>query len=277
MVSEAHTDPPRTAGGGRRQPAAGPPRRRRLGAVAGRAGHRAAAGDGEPRGRVGRLGRRHEGDASHAARRGHPAAARQAFRGPAPRLLPRVRQRDPVAAAARRDRETALRARLVAELPARQRRLRRPGAGRARRAARRARLGPRLPPHARPAADQGAAARSAGRVLPARALAVAGHLRPPALAAGDPARAARRRRGVLPHRGLPRELRPGVRPLPGRHRRPGGRLGDQAAGPAGGVDDERADLHRRGRVQPRGPRPGDRPRNPGPPAAVRGPDAAARR
>ena len=41
---------------------------------------------------------------------------------------------------------------------------------------------------------------SADRVLPARALAVAGHLRPAALAGADPARAARRRRGVLPHR-----------------------------------------------------------------------------
>ena len=139
-------------------------------------------------------------------------------------------------------------------------RLRRPGAGRARRAVRRARLGPRLPPDARSAADQGAAARSAGRILPARALAVAGHLRPPALAA---------RRSCwgcsaptwcpsTPSATAPTSSRRARRCL-GPHRRPGQRLGDQAAGPAGGVHDERADLHRRGRVQPPGPRPGDRP------------------
>ena len=51
-----------------------------------------------------------------------------------------------------------------------------------------------------PRADPQPPARSGGRVLPPRAVAVAGHLRPAALARADPDRPARRGRGLLPHR-----------------------------------------------------------------------------
>ena len=176
-------------------------------------------------------------------------------RGPAPRLLPRVRQRDAVAAAARRDRETALRARLVAQLPGRQRRLRRAGAGRARRAAGRARLGPRLPPDARSAADQGAAARSADRLLPARALAVAGHLRPrcPGGRRSCSACSAPTWSPSTPSATATNFVQACAPPA-------GRRLASRCDGSAimlpdqrRGVDDHRADLDRRGRVQPGSP------------------------
>ena len=111
-----------------------------------------------------------------------PAAARRAIRQPAAAVLPRVRQRHAVAAAARRDREAPLRAHLVAQLPGRER----PFADRAwpRSASIRTRSpGSTTTTSCSSPADQGAAARSADRVLPARALAAAGHLRPAALAA----------------------------------------------------------------------------------------------
>jgi hypothetical protein len=98
--------------------------------------------------------------------------------------------------------------------------------------------------------DREATTRAAHRVLPARALAITGHLRPPAVAAGDPARAARRRCRVLPLRPLPRELPPRMQPPPRRHRCPGGRVNDHTARPADGLDVDRAYLDRRRRVPP---------------------------
>ena len=206
----------RPPGAGRGQPAPGPARRRRLGTVPGRPGHRAAAGDVHPLRRVGRLGRRHQGHAADAAGHGRAAAADRPVRHPGPQLLPRLRQRDAVAAAARRDREAPVRAGLVVRLPGRERDLRRPGAGRARRAAGRDRVGARLPPDAGPAAHPRPPPGPADRVLPARALAVAGHLRPAAVAGADPGRAARGGRGVVPHRALPEQLRARVRAAAGR-------------------------------------------------------------
>ena len=132
-----------------RQHAADPPGRRRLGTVARRAGNRAAAGDGNAQRCLGRLGRRRRGVPSDAARPGDQAAAHQPVRRAGPPVLSRVRQRDAVAAAARRDREAAVRARLVAQLPRRQCHFRRRGARGSQRATGRAGMGSRLPPDAR--------------------------------------------------------------------------------------------------------------------------------
>ncbi len=114
----------------------------------------------------------------------------------------------------------------MVHLPGRERGVRRPGAGGAGRAAGRARLGTRLPPDAGPPAHPRAAARAADRVLPARTLAAVGHLRPAAVAGADPGRAAGGGRGVLPHRGVPQQLRRGLRAAAVRLGHPGARDGD---------------------------------------------------
>src|SRR4029077_20598755 len=69
---------------------------------------------GGPLKHLGWLGRWHQGRPGDHARSQRPAAARRAVRQPGAAELPRVRQCVAVAAAARRDREAALRARLVA-------------------------------------------------------------------------------------------------------------------------------------------------------------------
>ena len=185
-----------------------------------------------------------------------PAAAGRAVRRAGPRLLPRLRQRDDVAAAAQRDREAPFER---AWWRAYQEVNRSSRSGRVSAADEHPdaiawvhdyhlTLVPRAYPRPR--------AGPADRVLPARAVAVAGHLRPAAVAGAGADGPARRGRGRVPHRRLPRQLPALVRPPARRRRHRGARRRRWCCPTAGAVTTATApDLHRRGGVRRAAPRP----------------------